>query len=217
MDEVMQTSSHGGQPPDDESMNTSPILTRHSVRLRTPRPIASSSGWLRTTRQPSVAPAGDTSSSNPPVLNIDPERLNQSEEQTDNANLLPIEDRELIIHRPDNISVNLRVGGSLDEDSQVVSPVNETDDHSSDAANEAVSMDSVDSTEEANIVNSPPRISADSPSSQPVIELDVNQETVDVISENNTSESASSNEAPAAPDVENLPLAQRIRSPGKPI
>ncbi|XP_034255677.1 E3 ubiquitin-protein ligase RFWD3-like [Thrips palmi] len=215
MDEVVHTPSDGGPPPDDESRlnestSTSPILTRHSVRLRTPRTIGSSSGWIHAgNRQSSITSAEDTGSSNLQVSA--PESFNQLEEQSEHSNLPPIEDRELIIHRPDNISVIVQAGESVGEDLGVSSSSDVTDDRNIDAVNEAISVDSVDSG--VNSVHFPPGASSDSATSESVIALDENPETVDVTYENNPTQPVSSNETSAAPDVENLPLAQRIRSP----
>lgn len=220
MDEVMRTSSEEGPPPDDESrhrdglsesINTSPILTRQSVRLRTPRPIASSSGWIRAaSRQSPVTPAEDPSSSNPQVSNTAPDSLNQVQEQSEHSNPPPIEDQELIIHRPNNLSDNLHIGERLDENPGVRSSLDRTDGRDMDVVTEAISLDS----ERASSVSLPPRTSSDSTPPESILVLDANPEIVEVTFENNPNETASSNETSAAPDVENLPLAQRIRSPG---
>lgn len=217
----MSTSSDRGPPPDEsglpdglnESTNTSPILTRHSVRLRTPR-SATSSGWIRApSRQSSMNSVGGSSSPNPQVLTIAPESLNQLEDQSELSNLPPIEDRELIIHRPDNLSSNIRDTESLDQNPRVDSSSDETDHRNLDVVNEAIITDRVNSLEQANSGIVSPGTSSDRATTEPVLVLDDSQDSVEVISENIPTESVSSNETSVAPDVENLPLAQRIRSP----
>lgn len=214
MDEAMDTSSDSPETSDlqmrndddfrhSSSMDTSPILIRRAVRHfpRTPRNRVSSSGWISTAiplQLPISAALAEDVASASNLLN-ESSRPSNSEDPdiSDTIQPPPIEDTDLImIHRPVSLS-------ALDPVS-TGAPTDDRMEGREELANEHVPPH--------------PESSNDSTSQSIMEEIEIrdNNQEDEVTSESEPVPPlpAVQSSSSAAPDVENLPLAQRIRSPG---
>ena len=179
------------------SMDTSPILSRHTVRnfSRTPR-NPRSSGWL-TTSTPRQISAVQSIEDVASVSNLPNEPLMPDQDISD-AVPPPIEDTDLImIHRP--VSPIVSALASIDDVIPTTPNPASTSDDNMEGRDEFVP--DADASHPRTRENSTSQSTIDEdPSREVLLPSDIDQPPPQPTSS-------------AAPDVENLPLAQRIRSP----